>query len=136
MKERMTSKEFSRYFSRHKGKELLVTSNGEVVGRWVPEVRSDQIKPKSDVNEAGSSGIGVSPEEFMASVGGSDRVHEEVGPTFVEGPLCEECGVNVAEKVQWVDGEDIQLCKSGVKGKYYQGAPKFFEKAFKKMQSI
>jgi len=49
--------------------------------------------------------------------------------------LCEQCGVEGAEKIVYVEGDEVEMCKSCIK-RMYVGAPKMLDRIYNKMPNI
>ena len=71
-------------------------------------------------------------EEWQRGGGVSVYTPDDRG---TEGVQCWDCGVQVAKKLMWVEGEDISMCKGCVRKKFVGLANKF-ESYYKKLKDV
>ena len=110
MENTLTLKEFSRYFSKHKGKVTTVTSYGQVIGTWTPSdhKRSDLAKsdPKkrSDVDKGSDQKVKVAELQALA-----DNTGEKFKSDFIK---CTICRGGRAERRMWLNsrGSEESVC--------------------------
>jgi len=106
MIKKVTTREFSRYFSKHRLSDIDVTSNGEVVGHW-------RVNDKDSVSELAESlrGLMANHKEGEAMPNGVVDMKKE--HTVLKCDKCNDFAIDIYKI--WEEGEEHATCLACIK---------------------